>query len=458
MSKPLTTTDKLILSGMLPTEASRHRLLRILREQGERVEWEQLRERGQYLLLFPLLRYNLSRAGALSLLPPAIQELLGESAATWAARELGAVSEARRLILLLQAHGIQALPLKGIALMIGGFYPQPGLRPSLDIDLLVPPEEASNADLVLAQHGYTPLPGRRAARQRQRLPNEQNHLWPRRSPGGQVVEIHHRAFHYSGANRDFGYEELWQTARSINAGFLPIPTPGDLAFHLIHHTLVDLQSGHAILRTISDLYFIFRQDPHAFTQACRRGVEYGFPGAVYLAEQAVNHLASANLEALEVDAARPELELLLETALLTSHDQLAEAARIFEYFNFTRQPLRKFGNLLALLFPTREHLGQLYGQSAGRQPEETGLLLNYLRRPIDLVRRIDWQSLRPANLRRVRLFHQVTRTEPPNDLTTGPTMDRPTGLPNGSTPNQLEMDSHPAPTIRFCREGRRRDE
>ncbi|MFN7621827.1 MAG: nucleotidyltransferase family protein, partial [Acidobacteriota bacterium] len=193
MSKPLTTTDKLILSGMLPTEASRHRLLRILREQGDRVDWDQVRERGQYLLLFPLLRHNLARAGALPLIPTTIQELLREAAETWAARELGAVSEARRLILLLQAHGIQALPLKGIALMIGGFYPQPGLRPSLDIDLLVPPDEAAKADLVLAQHGYTPLPGRRAVRQRQRLPNEQNHLWPLRRAGARVGEINRRA-------------------------------------------------------------------------------------------------------------------------------------------------------------------------------------------------------------------------------------------------------------------------
>lgn len=408
VGNPLTTTDKLILSGMLPTEASHHRLLRILREQGDRVDWADFEKRAGYLLLRPLLRYNLSRAGALPLIPPAMQELLRKDAEIWAARELGAVDEARRLILLFQSHGIQALPLKGIALMIGGIYPQAGLRPALDIDLLVPAEDAANADLLLAEYGYKPLPGRRAVRQRQRLPNEQNHLWPRRSPGGQVIEIHHRAFHSIQANREFGYEEIWRTARSINAGFLPVPTLGDLAFHLIHHTLVDLQSGHAILRTISDLYFIFRQDPQSFIQACQRGAEYGFPGAVYLAEQAVNHLASANLEALEVDAARPELELLLETALLSSHEQLATAARLFEYFNFASQPVSKLSALLALLFPTRLHLEQLYGQASFSKSGPSGLLSGYLRRPFDLLRRIEWRSLRPANLRRLRLFRRAT--------------------------------------------------
>jgi hypothetical protein len=410
-----TITDKLILSGLLPTEASRYRLLRILREQGKKIDWDELTERGEYLLIFPLLRYNLSQAGGLDLVPASFQETLRKSAETWAARELGVLNEARRLIGMLQAHGIQAIPLKGAALMLGRFYPQPGLRPALDIDLLVPPDQLATADLLLEQHGYAPLPGRRALRPRQRLANEQNHLWPRRSPAGQVIELHHRAFHYPPEELDFSYDQVWQAARSVAAGFLPLPAPGDLAFHLIHHTVVDLQSGHAILRTLTDLYFIFQQDPSAYQAACQRGVEFGFPGAVYLAEQAVNHLASANLEALEVDAARPELALLLETALMSSHAQLAEAARIFEYFNFSRRPLHKAGNLLAILFPTRAHLDQLYHQPVSKEP--TGHpVFKYLRRPFDLIRKIDWKSLEPTNLerlqrlRRIRALDQKKRT------------------------------------------------
>ncbi|NBO66854.1 MAG: hypothetical protein EBU88_18755, partial [Acidobacteria bacterium] len=252
-------------------------------EQRDSIDWGQLIERGRYLLTLPLLRYNLIQAEALSQVPVEFQEVLREAAADWAARELGATSEARRLILLFQAHGIQAIPLKGIALMLGGYYPQPGLRPALDIDLLVPPDQIEMADLLLAQHGYRPLPGQRTLRQRQRLPNERNHLWPRRSPRGMVIELHHRAFHFSDGNRDFGYDEVWRAARSIDASFLPLPAPGDLAFHLVHHTLVDLQSCHAILRTICDLFFIFQNDPEPYAQACRRGAEFGFPGAIYLA-------------------------------------------------------------------------------------------------------------------------------------------------------------------------------
>ncbi|MFZ4984737.1 MAG: nucleotidyltransferase domain-containing protein [Blastocatellia bacterium] len=396
---------------MLPTEASRRRLLRIVREQADHIDWELLVERGRYLLILPLLRYNLARVDALTLLPPAFQEALREEAERWAARELGAVGEARRLLVLLQAHGIQALPLKGTALMLGRYYPQPGLRPALDIDLVVPPAEVEKADLLLAQHGFTPLPGQRTLRQRQRLPNERNHLWPRRSPRGMVIELHHRAFHFSDGERDFSYDQIWRAARSIDTSFLPLPAAGDLAFHLIHHTLVDLQSGHAILRTICDLFFLFRHDPQAYAQACQRGGEFGFPGAVYLAEQAVNHRASANLEALEVDTARPELALLLETALLNSHEQLAEAARLFEYFNFSRHPLQKAGNLLSLLFPRREQVTRS-GNRPGSGPPR-GALPGYLHRPIDLLRRIDWRSLGAANLRRLIDIRKAARRLPP---------------------------------------------
>lgn len=372
-------------------------------EQRDSIDWGQLIERGRYLLTLPLLRYNLIQAEALSQVPVEFQEVLREAAADWAARELGATSEARRLILLFQAHGIQAIPLKGIALMLGGYYPQPGLRPALDIDLLVPPDQIEMADLLLAQHGYRPLPGQRTLRQRQRLPNERNHLWPRRSPRGMVIELHHRAFHFSDGNRDFGYDEVWRAARSIDASFLPLPAPGDLAFHLVHHTLVDLQSCHAILRTICDLFFIFQNDPEPYAQACRRGAEFGFPGAIYLAEQAINHLASANFEALEVDAARPELALLLETALLNSHEQLAEAARLFEYFNFSRHPLQKVGNLLSLLFPRREQLIQ-------SNPLVKGVLTGYLLRPINLMQRVEWRSLGISNLRRLQDIRRATRS------------------------------------------------
>lgn len=393
-----TPTDKFLLSSLLPTEASGHRLRRLLDERRAQIDWEAVLERGRYHLLLPLIRYNLAQIDGLKQLPPAIIEGLQAEAGIWAAREMAYVNEARNLLVALQTHGIEAFPLKGVALMLGGYYPQAGLRPAQDIDLIVSPAQLDIADDLLESLGCVPLPGKRSLRARQRLANERNHLWPRRSPGGMVIELHHRAFQFTPRERDFGFAQMRENARIAEAGFLPLPSPADLALHLIHHTMVDMQSAQAILRTVVDLYFIFRKDPEAVEALRRRGEEFGFPGAIGLAEQSVNHLAAANLEALEVDAAHPELALLLETALMSSHSHLAEAARFLEYFNFSHQPWRKAGTIASLLFPTRAHLQQLYDAPQGG----SAFPWQYLRRPLDLLRKIDWRSLRPANLRRLK--------------------------------------------------------
>ncbi len=409
-----TTAEKFLLSGLLPTNASSHRLRRLLIEQATTIDWEVVRNRGSRLQVLPLVRFNLTQAREdqedLTLrLPSDLRTYLRSQAEEWAARELAYLHEVRHLIGLLQAQGIPSLPLKGAALMLVGCYPQPGLRPAVDIDLLVAPEDVQAADALLARYEYRPLPGQRKVRDSQRLPNQRNHLWPRRGRSGIVVELHHRAFQVVASEAEVGFPELWGRARSIGAGFLPLPSPGDLAMHLIHHSMVDLQSGHLILRTLADLFFLARKAPESFEQARRLAAQLGFPGIVPLAEQAVHHLEVANLEALEVDAAHPDLALLFETAMLPSHEQLAEAARFFEYFDLARHPRRKIQALAGFLAPSQEHLHQLYGRTEPTDPSSRPAVSrwHYLRRPFDLLRRVDWRSLRPAMVRRVRHWKRL---------------------------------------------------
>ncbi len=408
-----TTAEKFLLSGLLPTTASGHRLRRLLIEQASTIDWEVVRNRGSHLQILPLVRFNLTHAREdqedLTLrLPSDLRTYLRTQAEEWAARELAYLREVRNLIGLLQAQGIPSLPLKGAALMLAGYYPQPGLRPAVDIDLLVAPEDVRAADELLARYQYHPLPGQRKVRDSQRLPNQRNHLWPRRGPSGIVVELHHRAFQVVSSEQSVGFSELWGRARSMEAGFLPLPSPGDLALHLIHHSMVDLQSGHVILRTLADLFFLTRKAPESFDLARRLAAQLGFPGLVPLAEQAVHHLEVANLEALEVDAAHPDLALLFETAMLPSHEQFAEAARFFEYFDLGRHPWRKLRALMGFLAPSREHLRQLYGRAEADGPPSPAVSRwHYLRRPFDLLRRVDWRSLRPAMVRRVRHWKRL---------------------------------------------------
>ncbi|MEP7339933.1 MAG: nucleotidyltransferase family protein [Acidobacteriota bacterium] len=397
----LNQTDKLLLSSLLPTETSAARLRLLMESQS--IEWAAVVHRADLHHIASLLRFNLARAGVLNSLPQEAQSQLRDISQTWAARHLAYVSEAARLVAALAREGIEAIPLKGAALMLGGYYPQAGLRAATDIDLLVDPARIEDADRIVEAGGYAHLPGKRSARPRQRLANDLNHLWPRRGPGGLILELHHRAFQFARRERDFSFAEVRQRAtlqHSAAGTSLLLPSPTDLAFHLVHHTLVDLQTTRAILRTIADLHFIFVRQPDARDAMQRQAAEFGFGGAAQLADQIEKLLANGILTELDDAMKDGRTGLLIETALIEDALPLADAARMFEYFDFARHPFAKLGNLFSLLFTSREHLAQLYGnaEQVTRQPS---VYWNYLRRPFDLVRKFNRAGLSPANLRRV---------------------------------------------------------
>ncbi len=393
----INATDKLLLSGLLPTEASAARLRQLFDSQKE-IDWAAVIRRSEFHSIASLLRFNLGRAGLLDSLPQEPREQLRAISQTWAARHLAYVNEAARLIAALKAKGITAIPLKGSALMLGGYYPQAGLRAALDIDLLVEPEKQEQADEVVASLGYEDLPGRRSVPKRQRLANELNHLWPRRGPSGLILELHRRAFQFTQRERDFTFAEVHSRAVTVSVAGkeLLLPSPTDLAFHLIHHTLVDLQTTKAILRTIADLFFIFTRHPDAREPAIQQAEEFGFGGAANLAMGLLELFAGASLAELEEAAKRDKFSLPLETALAEETLPIADAARLFEYFDFGRHPLAKLGNLVSLLFTSRKHLEQIYGQT-----QQGSVYWNYLRRPFDLLRKFNRAGFSPATIWRV---------------------------------------------------------
>jgi hypothetical protein len=232
----------------------------------------------------------------------------------------------------------------------------------------------------------------------------------RRGSSGLLLELHTRAFHYVRTGRDFGFAELSERARFVmtaTGASLHLPSSADLALHLVHHTLVDLQSTPAILRTLADLHFILSQDGTAKAGLLKLGCAFGFSSTIAAALQAERLLATSDLEGLEDALQRGDgCALLLETALLEKPLPLADAARLFEYFDLSRAPLRKLGNLVSLIFTNRAHLAQLYGESARSKPAA-----HYLRRPFDLLRKFNWASLQPGTLRRVRRLRRLARQQ-----------------------------------------------
>lgn len=118
--------------------------------------WEELR--GRPLLedaavsrLLPLAHENLRRAGAA---PERILGLRGQRRHTLVANEM-LFRGVAPVIAALEDAGVRTVLLKGASLALR-HYPDPGLRPMSDVDLLVAPGDLTRAVRLFANHGFFP--------------------------------------------------------------------------------------------------------------------------------------------------------------------------------------------------------------------------------------------------------------------------------------------------------------
>jgi len=131
-----------------------------------------------------------------------------------------------------EAAGIEALALKGAALA-ALIYPEPGLRPMRDLDVLVPPAQARHAQTVLGQLGFTapvPPPGAR-------LPDKHLEAATRRQEGLTVtVEVHHNLFHAFQPD-SFTLADCTGPPLSFDLNGVTAPALGyeDMLWHLCRH-------------------------------------------------------------------------------------------------------------------------------------------------------------------------------------------------------------------------------
>ena len=136
----------------------------------------------------PLLYWHLKAYGISY--PQAVRKSL---AAMYARQKLIAAAQAETLseiITAFSAAGLDSVVLKGGALA-HVIYPEPGLRPMEDLDILIPPDRAGNARAILLDLGFNaPSPGTRYDRLQHHLP-----IAHRTRNGVTVsVELHTRAF------------------------------------------------------------------------------------------------------------------------------------------------------------------------------------------------------------------------------------------------------------------------
>ncbi|GAB4454592.1 MAG: nucleotidyltransferase family protein [Anaerolineae bacterium] len=114
--------------------------------------WDTLRRAARVHGIAPLLHEQLA---ATNWLDGSQRAWLAEQRTFNAQRVARMQAELAAILALFAGHNLPVMPLKG-AILAATAYPDPGLRPMADLDLLVRPADFERAAALLAQLGYRP--------------------------------------------------------------------------------------------------------------------------------------------------------------------------------------------------------------------------------------------------------------------------------------------------------------
>ena len=167
-------------------------------------------------------------------------------------RALALIAASQRASSCIGAAGIDALIVKG-PLLSKRFYGDYAIRHAGDVDLLVAPECAADADHALRQRGYTRIkPVKELSPRRLELYLQTQHEFCYRSPESDIlIELHWR-YSDSRSLSPHEFAGIWQRSErlSVAGQELAVPSAADVFIHLAIHGAVD---GWFRLKWIADL-------------------------------------------------------------------------------------------------------------------------------------------------------------------------------------------------------------
>jgi hypothetical protein len=205
----------------------------------EPVRWQRVVDLARWHrvsgLVWELLRDRADELGVEA--PSGVQVALRSDVLGATARSLNLQFELDRILRLLEEAGIRVMLLKGAAL-VEAVYAHPGLRPMVDLDLLVEREHLEEAHATVASAlGYDLRLAFLERDDEQRLTDFHHHFPLVRQGGALMVELHHRLIR---ERPEFVIEGLWDRAQP---GTRPpahvLPAPEDLALHIAVHFAFD---------------------------------------------------------------------------------------------------------------------------------------------------------------------------------------------------------------------------
>jgi len=213
------------------------------------INWLGNFDRANQLGIGSIIYHRMKQGGMLQHVP---EEIVEQSKARYywnQARNMKRFARLREVLGAFSSAQIPVIALKGAALA-EHVYPQMGLRPMADVDLLVHEEDLTNAEQLLVSLGFHANEGNHP---REWFRTHHHHLVPYvSSDGSLIIELHHRLIALE-APIAIPNNDLWERARFANISGVEcrILSPEDLLMHLSLHMAVDAYFGK--VRVLYDL-------------------------------------------------------------------------------------------------------------------------------------------------------------------------------------------------------------
>jgi hypothetical protein len=202
----------------------------------------------------------------------------------------------REILLALADNRISTIVMKGAALA-ELVYPSPGLRPMLDLDLLVRSDDLDAAAGVLTELGYSADESYQPA---EWYKDHHHHLAPFIARDQSiVVELHHQVTSLR-SNVSLPIGKFWQRALPAQIASAPglVLAPEDLLLSICMHVAIS-QRFEKGLRDLTDISQILTTygDEIDWEQLSRNAEEYGASNCLYYCLWATQAIAGTNLPA-----------------------------------------------------------------------------------------------------------------------------------------------------------------
>jgi len=223
-------------------------------------EWCQVMQWAREHRIAPLIYYSARTAGVLLQLPGRVKDELSSLYRNATLHALIVQRDLIRVNAALTSAGIRHLFLKG-AFLAPFAYPELGLRPMRDIDVIVPQPEALAAYNCLRRVGFQPYNS--LGSQPEVFLRDTKHLPALHAPdGGTYVEVHVTLISpgqggFTATMPDFSQLSARSVSRVVAGEVISFPSAEDMLLHLCVHAVYDHQLNNGPL-ALYDLHYLIR--------------------------------------------------------------------------------------------------------------------------------------------------------------------------------------------------------